>query len=65
VQLSAASQSPAEARHVVPEATKESAGQVVLDPLHVSAASQAPADGRQTAPALPAACWQVSLVPLH
>src|SRR5439155_578338 len=41
------------------------AGHVVLAPVHVSATSQTPAVGRQTAPALPAGCWHVTLVPSH
>jgi len=65
VQLSASSHSPAAARQTVLEDAKPSAGHVVLMPVHVSATSHAPAVGRQTAPALPAGCWQVSLVPSH
>src|SRR5438445_65979 len=40
-------------------------GQVALEPVQVSARSHSPAAARQTAPALPAGCWQVELVPLH
>ena len=42
-----------------------SAGQVLLRPVQSSARSQIPAAARQTAPAFPAGCWQVSLVPLQ
>src|SRR5438034_847385 len=45
--------------------TLPSAGQVMLDPSQVSATSHTPATAGQTAPALPAGCWQVVLVPLH
>src|SRR5439155_15060658 len=38
-------------------------GQLVFEPLQVSATSQAPAEARHTVPALPAACWQISLLP--
>src|SRR5206468_4191332 len=41
------------------------AGQVLLDPVQVSAGSQTPVEARQTVPALPAACWQMMLVPLQ
>src|SRR5437773_684985 len=44
---------------------KASAGQVGLAPVQVSATSHGPAAARQTAPALPAGCWQLVLVPLH
>src|SRR5947199_295651 len=40
-------------------------GQVVLVPVQISATSHSPAAARQTAPALPAGCWQVVLVPSH
>src|SRR5437660_176811 len=49
----------------VPADTLPSAGQVMLDPSQVSATSHTPATARQTAPALPAGCWQVVLVPSH
>src|SRR5437867_2664728 len=49
----------------VPANTLASAGQVMLDPSQVSATSHTPAAARQTAPALPAGCWQVVLVPSH
>src|SRR5439155_196446 len=49
----------------VPADTLPSAGQVMLDPSQVSATSHTPAAARQAAPALPAGCWQVVLVPLH
>jgi len=65
VQFSAGSQSPAEARHVVKAERKPSAGQVVLDPVQVSSASHAPAAARHTAPAFPAGCWQLLLLPSH
>src|SRR5206468_3279651 len=65
VQFSARSHSPATARHGVADDAKPSAGHVVLAPVHVSATSQTPAVGRQTAPALPAGCWHVTLVPSH
>src|SRR5438093_641810 len=45
--------------------TLASAGQVMLDPSQVSATSHTPAAARQTAPALPAGCWHVALVPSH
>jgi hypothetical protein len=65
VHFSATSQTPALDRHSVPEATNAFAGQYVLVPLQVSATSQTPAAERHVAPALPAGCWQVTLVPLH
>ena len=65
VQFSAGSQTPADARHTVVAGWKRSVGQAALAPVHVSAVSHAPAAGRHTAPALPAGCWQVSLVPSH
>src|SRR5205823_4553920 len=63
VQLSAASHSPAEARHTVKLDRKASGGQALLVPSHVSSTSHGPAIGRQTAPAFPAGCWQASSVP--
>jgi hypothetical protein len=62
-QNSAASHSPAEARHCVLVDTNASVGQAVLVPLQVSATSQTPAAARHTAPALPAACWQAAFEP--
>jgi len=38
---------------------------VLLVPVHVSSASHTPTAARQTAPALPAGCWQASLLPSH
>src|SRR5439155_976418 len=63
VQFSAASHSPAEARHTVKLDRKASGGQALLVPSHVSSTSHGPAIGRQTAPAFPAGCWQASSVP--
>jgi len=65
VQLSARSQVPAAARQTVVDGLKVFVGQLVLVPVHVSARSQSPADDLHTVPALPAACWQVTLVPLQ
>src|SRR5207244_13165140 len=65
VQLSATSQAPADGRQTTVLGTNASVGQVVLNPVHISATSHGPAEARQTAPALPAACWQASVVPLH
>jgi hypothetical protein len=44
---------------------KTSVGHVALDPVQASAASHWPAAARQTAPALPAGCWQLTLLPSH
>src|SRR5438128_741258 len=49
----------------VPLAFLTSVGQVELVPVQVSARSHSAAAARQTAPALPAGCWQSTLVPLH
>src|SRR5437660_1152778 len=49
----------------VPFAFLTSVGQVVLAAVQVSARSHSAAAARQTAPALPAGCWQSTLVPLH
>src|SRR5438132_888701 len=49
----------------VPLAFMTSVGQVELVPVQVSARSHSAAAARQTAPALPAGCWQSTLVPLH
>src|SRR5207247_580341 len=65
VQFSAGSHSPAERRHVVVDASKASAGQTVLAPVHVSATSQTAEAARQVAPALPAACWPSALGASH
>src|SRR6266436_544501 len=51
--------------HAVPFALKVSVGQVVLVPVQVSATSHSPAAARHTAPAFPAGCVHVALVPLH
>ena len=64
-QFSATSQSPADARHVVPLGLNASAGQPLLDPVQVSARSQSPAAARQMVPPLPAGCWQALLDPSH
>jgi len=64
-QFSARSHSPAAARQIVLEDLKALAGQVLLVPVQVSATSHTPAAARQVAPALPAGCWQMLLVPLH
>jgi len=48
VQLSAVSQTPAEARHTVVDGRKESAGHAAALPVQVSAVSQTPADARHT-----------------
>src|SRR5207249_46935 len=65
VQLSATSHSRAAPRHTVLAEAKPSAGHVELAPVHGSATSQAPAAARHVVPALPAACWQVPLDPVH
>jgi len=49
--VSTASQTPAEARQVVPIGCTSSAGQVALTPLHASATSQPPLAARQVVPA--------------
>src|SRR5437773_1054737 len=49
----------------VPSGFLTSDGHEVLVPVQVSTASHSPAAARQGAPALPAVCWQVALVPLH
>jgi len=53
VQLSAGSQSPAEARHSVVDGSNELAGQLAEVPVQLSAGSQAPAEARHVVPALP------------
>src|SRR5206468_3866023 len=65
VQFSAASHRSTAARQTVLEGWKPSDGQVVLVPVQVSATSQTPADVRHTAPAFPAGCVHVALVPSH
>src|SRR5439155_510134 len=64
VQFSAGSHSPPDGRHVVVAGLKASFGPVLLDPVQTPSRSQSPAEARQTVPALPAGCWQASLVPL-
>src|SRR4051812_41670833 len=54
VQVSAASQGPAAARHTVPAGCFASAGQLVDVPVHVSVASHTSTETRHTVPALPA-----------
>src|SRR3989449_2601312 len=49
----------------VPSGSFALVGQVVLVPVQVSTASHSSAAARHTAPALPAGCWQVVLVPSH
>src|SRR5439155_25300734 len=51
--------------HAAPAGCLESLGHVVVVPVQVSCGSHSPALARHTAPALPAGCWQVVLVPLH
>src|SRR5437773_237578 len=65
VQFSAGSHSPPDGRQVVVAGLKASFGHVLLDPVQSSSRSQSPAEARQTVPALPAGCWQASLVPLQ
>src|SRR3989475_49570 len=65
VHISAGSHSPAEARQTTTLGSNMSVGQVLLVPVQFSSTSQGPADARQVVPALPAGCWQASLVPLH
>jgi hypothetical protein len=50
VQSSATSQTPADARHIVPPATRRSVGQSGDNPVHVSAMSHTPVDARHTVP---------------
>src|SRR5439155_17608116 len=49
----------------VPLAFFKSVGQAVFDPSQLSATSHSPAAARHWVPALPAGCWQVTLVPSH
>src|SRR5207245_1754444 len=65
VQRPAGPPPPAEQRQTVLDDLKASAGQTVLDPVQVSSTSHTPAAARHTAPALPAGCWQASLLPSH
>src|SRR5207245_2367590 len=65
VQFSAASHRSTAARQTVLEGRKALAGQVVLVPVQFSATSHSPAAARHTAPAFPAGCVHVALVPLH
>src|SRR5204863_6391755 len=51
--------------HAVPFALKALVGQVVLVPVQVSATSHSPAPARHTAPAFPAGCVQVLVLPSH
>ncbi|HYS05131.1 MAG TPA: hypothetical protein VEW47_08050 [Candidatus Dormibacteraeota bacterium] len=50
---------------LVPAALLASAGQEVLVPLQLSAGSHSPPEARHVAPALPAGCWQLTLLPSH
>src|SRR5205814_10597659 len=63
--ISAGSHSPVEARQTTKLGSNMSVGHVLLVPVQVSSTSQAPAAARHTVPALPAACWPASPVPLH
>src|SRR5207245_4408750 len=63
--ISAGSHSPVEARQATKLGSNMSVGHVLLVPVQVSSTSQAPAAARHTVPAVPSACWQASLVPLH
>src|SRR5262245_38164986 len=58
------SQTPVDARQVVPFEARTSGGQVLLTPLQLSAMSHAPAAGRQTAVLL-ASAGQAALVPVQ
>src|SRR5438876_10238238 len=51
--------------HAVPAGCLASVGQVVLAPVQVSATSHSFTAARQTAPAFPAGCEHVALVPLQ
>src|SRR5207247_3939718 len=61
----AGSHSPADPRQTMKAGRKPSAGQLVLEPVHVSTTSQMSAAARHTTPAFPAGCWQASLDPSH
>ena len=65
VHISAGSHSPAEPRQTTKLGSNMSVGHVLLVPVQFSSTSHGPADARQIVPALPAGCWQASLVPLH
>jgi len=65
-QFSATSHSFTAERHVNVDGWNASLGHVLLLPVHVSATSHPPlAAARHVVPALPAACWQVPLDPVH
>src|SRR5207244_1620679 len=51
--------------HAVPFALKASVGHAALVPVQVSATSHSPAAARHTAPAFPAGCVQVLVLPSH
>src|SRR5207247_1956552 len=51
--------------HAVPAGILRSVGHDVLVPVQVSTASHTSTAARHTAPAFPAGCWQLVLVPLH
>ena len=66
MQVSAGSQTPAEARHSVVGGSKRSDGQGSFTPSQLSATSHGPAGGRHTVPAgVLASAGQVVLVPVH
>jgi len=65
VHASWTSQTSAAARHGAPATVNASAGHVVDVPVQLSGTSQFPADARHVVPAFPAACWQLTLEPLH
>src|SRR2546422_2651778 len=65
-QVSTWSHSPPTARQTKALDRTTSLGQVALLPVQVSSGSHtSPEPWRQTAPAWPAGCWHVSLVPSH
>src|SRR5436309_2850011 len=51
--------------HAVPFTLKALVGHVVLVPVQVSATSHSPAAARHSAPAFPAGCVQVLVLPSH
>src|SRR5206468_11774557 len=63
--ISAGSHSPAEARQTTKLGSNMSFAPLLRAPVQVSSTSQGPAEARQIVPALPAGCWQASLVPLQ
>jgi len=65
VQFSATSHWPAAVRQTVDDGLNEFAGHVDDEPVHVAATSQTSAAARHCVPALPAACWHATAVPLH